>query len=58
MPINIVPKNDDMEADDELDQFGGFSRKAVKKQQNGLLMRLRRVKWMIVIVGKRQLLAL
>ena len=31
MPINIVPKNDDMEADDELDQFGGFSRKAVKE---------------------------
>ena len=31
MPINIVPKNDGMEDDEELDQFGGFGREAVEE---------------------------
>ena len=31
MPIKIVPKNDDMDEDQELDQFGGFGREAVEE---------------------------
>jgi hypothetical protein len=31
MPINIVPKNDGMDEDEELDQFGGFGREAVEE---------------------------
>jgi hypothetical protein len=31
MPINIVPKNDGMDEDEELDQFGGFGRQAVEE---------------------------
>ena len=31
MPINIVPKNDGMDEDQELDQFGGFGREAVEE---------------------------
>jgi hypothetical protein len=31
MPIKIVPKNDGMDEDQELDQFGGFGREAVEE---------------------------
>jgi hypothetical protein len=31
MPIKIVPKNDGMDEDEELDQFGGFGREAVEE---------------------------
>jgi hypothetical protein len=31
MAINIVPKNDGMDEDQELDQFGGFGREAVEE---------------------------
>jgi hypothetical protein len=31
LPINIVPKNDGMDEDEELDQFGGFGREAVEE---------------------------